>query len=180
MSSAGRSRSADRPGRPTGNDGFTLLELMAVLVVVGLAAGIAMPSISTGLQRWRLRTAALEMNSMLKFTRTQAVAKRQAFQLVLDRSRNLYWLDRPNTVMDAEQAHEKGIRLFALPSGVRFGAVTLGGQETHADELGMVFSPYGTTMASSVQIVDERGHGYQITLDEVTGRSMIRRIGTHG
>ena len=180
MSSVGRLGSADRPDRPTGSGGFTLLELMAVLVVVGLAAGIAMPSISTGLQRWRLRAAALEMHAMLKFTRTQAVAKRQAFQLVLDRSRNLYWLDRPNAVLDAEQAHEKGIRLFALPSGVRFGVVTLGGQETGANELGMVFSPYGTTTGSSVEVVDERRQGYQIVLDRVTGQSAIRRIGSRG
>lgn len=180
MSSVGKGRSADRPGRSIGNGGFTLLELMAVLVVVGLATGIAMPSISTGLQRWRLRTAALEMNSMLKYTRTQAVAKRQAFQLVLDRSRNLYWLDRPNAVLDAEQAYEKGIRLFALPKGVRFGEVKLGGLEATDSQLGVRFSPYGTATASSVQIVDERGHGYQITLDQVTGQSVIRRIDTHG
>lgn len=160
-----------------GHAGFTLLELMAVLVVIGLAAGIAMPSVSTGLQRWRLRAAALEMNAMLKFTRTQAVAKRQAFQLVLDRTRNLYWLDQTNAVLDAEQAHEKGIRLLALPSGVRFGAVSLGGQEIFADELGVVFSPYGTTTGSSIQVVNERGHGYQITLDQVTGLSALRSIG---
>lgn len=153
---------------------------MAVLVVVGLAVGIAMPSISTGLQRWRLRAAVREMNAMLKFTRTEAVAKRQAFQLVLDRSRNLYWLDRSNAVLDAEQAHEKGLRLFALPTGVRFGTVMLGGQEATNSELGMVFSPYGTTTGSSVEVVDERGQGYQILLDQVTGQSVIRRIPTRG
>lgn len=180
MWSAGRSRSADRPHREDGSAGFTLLELMAVLVVVSLAAGLAMPSISTGLQRWRLHTAVRELNTMIKFTRTQAVANRQAFQLVLDRSRNLYWLDRQNASLDAERAHEKGIRLIALPTGVRFGEVKLGGLEATDSQLGMLFSPYGTTTGSSVQVVDERGHGYHIVLDQVTGQSVIRRIDMHG
>jgi len=153
---------------------------MAVLVVVGLAGGIAMPSISTGLQGWRLRTAVREMSAMLKFTRTQAVANRQAFQLVLDRSRNLYWLDRPNAVLDADQAYDKGLRLIPLPKGVRFGEVRVAGQEASADRLGMVFSPYGTTTGNSVEVVDERGMGYRIVLDPVTGQSAIRRIDAQG
>lgn len=178
MSLVGRSGSAGRSQRRIGSRGFTLLEMMAVLVVVGLAAGIAMPSISVSLQQWRLRTAVREMNTMLKFTRTQAVAKRQAFQLVFDRTRHLYWLDRPNAVLDAEQADAKGLRLIALPAGVRFGTVRIGGRESGADRLGMLFSPYGTTTGSLVQVVNDRGQGYQIVLDQVTGQTEIRRLDT--
>lgn len=180
MWSAGNQKSAGSGHRWGGSGGFTLLELMAVVVVVGLVAAMAMPSISTGLQRWRLRTAVLEMNTMLKFTRTQAVARRQAFQLVLDRSRNVYWLDRPNAAMDAEQAEGLGRRLIALPAGVRFGSVRIGDREAASDRLTMMFFPYGTNTGGVVQVVDDRGQGYQIALDQVTGRTTIRRVLANG
>ena len=176
MSSVGRSRSGVRGGWWLRAGGYTLLELIAVLAVVGLALSVVMPSVSSGLHRWRLRAAVREMTTMLKFTRTQAVATRQSLRVVLDRRRNLYWLDRPTSALDADQAQDKGIRLYALPAGVHFGLVTVGGQEKSGDQLGVLFSAYGPTTGTSVQVVGDRGIGYRIVLDQVTGQASIRRM----
>ncbi len=176
MWSVGRPESGTRStSRGGGRDGFTLLELIAVLAVVGVALSVAMPSISSGLQRWRLREAVREMSTMVKFARNQAVTRRQSLQVVLDRARNMYWLDRASMAQDVEQAYEKGMRVYELPDGVRFGQVSIGGRDSDDERLGLVFSPYGTTRAATLQIVDLRGRGYQIVLDQATGHTSILR-----
>lgn len=155
--------------------GFTLLELIAVLAVVGVALSLAMPSISSGLQRWRVREAVREISTMVKFARNQAVIRRQSLQVVLDRTRNMYWLDQASIIQDVDQAYERGLRVYELPDGVRFGVVSVGGRALDVERPGLVFSPYGTTSASSVHIVDERGRGYRILVDQVTGQTSIVR-----
>ena len=173
----GRSRSGIRsPVGSTGTGGFTLLELIAVVAVVGVALSVAMPSLSTGLQRWRMRVAVREMSAMIKFARNQAVARRQSLQIVVDRSRNSFWLDRATVRQDAEQAEEKGLRLYALPDGVRFGTVTVGGLEVENPQFGLLFAPNGSTRADTVQILDANGRGYRIVLDQVTGQASIQRM----
>lgn len=156
--------------------GFTLLELIAVVAVVGVALSVAMPSISTGLHRWRLREAVREMSGMMKFAHNQAVARRQSLQIVVDRSHNAFWLDRATARRDAEQADERGLRVYALPDGVRFGAVMVGGLEVEQEQLGLVFAPNGSTRAEMVQILDAKERGYRIVLDQVTGQASVRRI----
>ena len=113
---------------------------------------------------------------MIKFARNQAVARRQSLQIVVDRSRNSFWLDRAMARQDAEQAEENGLRLYALPDGVRFGAVTVGGLEVESPQFGLLFASNGSTRADTVQIMDANGRGYRIVLDQVTGQTSIQRM----
>lgn len=176
MCSVGKSRSTVRNHQGSGAGGFTLLELVAVLFIVGVAISIAMPTVSNSLRHWRVREATREVATLMKFTRNQSVTGRRTMQVVLDRTRNMFWLDRPAVVMDPEQAEERGIRLYALPTGVRFGSVMFGDREADDAQVGLMFSPQGTTTGGAVQILDEHGRGYQIVLDAVTGRATIRRL----
>ncbi|MFN3477449.1 MAG: GspH/FimT family protein [Candidatus Methylomirabilales bacterium] len=162
---------------PASNIGFTLLELVVVLVIVGMAFSLVLPAIGSGLRHWRLRGAAREVVTLLKFTRNQAVVKKEPFQVILDRSRNLYWLDKGDApvLSDPDQADEKGIRLYALPNGVRFGEVTVDGSNREGERVGILFFPRGSSTGGEVQILDERGKGYRIRVDPVTGHARIAR-----
>jgi prepilin-type N-terminal cleavage/methylation domain-containing protein len=180
MWSVGRSKSGIRsPVGPAGTGGFTLLELIAVVAVTGVALSVAMPSISTGLHRWRMREAVREMNAMIKFARNQAVARRHSLQIVVDRSRNAFWLDRAAARRDAEQADEKGLRLYALPDGVRFGVVTVGRDPAiRAPVCSKWFDPrrYGPDSGCGwTRVPDCVGSGDRTGVDSTDGLLMSRR-----
>lgn len=55
--------------------GFTLMEMLVVLTMVGILAAIAIPSFSQQIKQGRVTTAANQLQSVFKFARSEA-AKR--------------------------------------------------------------------------------------------------------
>jgi general secretion pathway protein H len=64
--------------------GFTILELMAVLAILALAAVFAMPAADRTRRATPLRMAALDMASMLKTARAEALRSNQEQLFTID------------------------------------------------------------------------------------------------
>lgn len=61
--------------------GFTLIELMVTLTVLGVVLAWAIPSFSTILSNNRLETATNELHGALQLARSEAVKRREGVQL---------------------------------------------------------------------------------------------------
>ena len=68
-------RANDGIGPRPGESGFTLIELMMVLVIVAALLGIAGPSFQEALRRSRLQSSLNDAVSMLSFARAEAVSR---------------------------------------------------------------------------------------------------------
>jgi hypothetical protein len=147
------------------------------MAIVGIAMSVVFPGLARGLRQWRLQGAAQEMVTLFKFARNQAVAQRTRLQVVLDRARSVYWLDNVETpvLTDPEQADARGIRLFALPTGLRFGHAQIGGVAVGDDRVGFPFYSRGNSPGGEVEILDGRGRGYSIRVDPLTGHARAQR-----
>jgi type IV fimbrial biogenesis protein FimT len=66
--------------RPIG--GFTLIEMLMVLVIVGIMTAIALPSMRTHLANADIRGVAEEMRSGLEVARTEAIRRNTAVNFV--------------------------------------------------------------------------------------------------
>lgn len=73
---------AARAGAPRAA-GFTLIELVVVILIIAIATGLAAVTMTGGLDGMRLRSATSEVAAQLRFTRAQAIAtgKRQDFAI---------------------------------------------------------------------------------------------------
>ncbi len=58
---------------PQNHKGFTLLELMIVIAIVGVIAAMAVPSFSGNIERSRLKEAVESLKSDLMYARTQSI-----------------------------------------------------------------------------------------------------------
>ncbi|MFN3876449.1 MAG: Tfp pilus assembly protein FimT/FimU, partial [Flavobacteriales bacterium] len=64
--------------------GFTLVELLVVMVVIGLAYSLVPPLFSSGASSAELKAAARQIATGLRRARSEAISKRQEAVLVLD------------------------------------------------------------------------------------------------
>lgn len=174
-----RSAEAEPSGRRSAaaGRGFTLIEVAVVVAIMGIISALVLPGLGDGLRRWRLQAAVRDFATLLKFTRNQAVAGRAPLEMILDRSRNVYWLDRPveGGVPTAEQAMERGIRVYELPASIRFGEVSVSGGDPGLERVPILFFPRGSSTGGEVQILDEKGRTYGVSVDRMTGQARIHR-----
>jgi Tfp pilus assembly protein FimT len=149
------------------------------MAIIGIAMSFVLPALAKGVRQWRIQGAVQEMVTLFKFTRNQAVARRTQLQVVMDRARRVYWLDNADApvLTDPDQADERGIRLFSLPAGLRFGRVTIGSVTVADDRVGIAFLSRGNSTGGDVEILDDRGRRYSIRVDPLTGHARAQRAG---
>jgi len=71
------------------NAGFSLTELMVIIGIIGIMAGIAMPNLIGWLPKYRMGSAAREILGTLEFARLTAVKRNAATLVTLDYANDL-------------------------------------------------------------------------------------------
>jgi prepilin-type N-terminal cleavage/methylation domain-containing protein len=98
--------------------GFTLLELVVVLLVVSVVAMTVVPVMRNFARGRKLSDAAVQVMSLANYARTQSVAQGKYFRLNFDPQAGAYWLTARTYDRFEELGNEFGQR-FVLPEGVR-------------------------------------------------------------
>lgn len=113
--------------RPARSRGFTLIELIAVIVLLAIVLAVSTLSLSRSLSSAKVRAASKDLVAALRYTRGQAIVKGKPQALVLNLENNSYLAPGKKSVSlpkdmvmrlttaDTEQtgANSGGIRFFA-------------------------------------------------------------------
>jgi len=75
--------------------GFTLIEITAVVIIIGMIASIAIVRLDGMLPSTRTESAARELLAQMDFARTQAIAKAQEYSILLDFPEQRYAIRMP-------------------------------------------------------------------------------------
>jgi type IV fimbrial biogenesis protein FimT len=143
--------------------GFTLVELMFVILIFGLVMTMSMPSFGRFLQTWKLHGEVDRVASVLRTARSAAIMRNinSVFQFDQNLGTYFYFED-----LDRDGGHDAGeyqSATFTLPPGIRFESQTLGGTV-------VTFGPKGNTTQNG-NIILENGleRTKQITIFGGTG-----------
>lgn len=137
--------------RSSTRSGVTLIEMLIVVAIVAVVAGVSFPSVASGLDNIRLRSAADAVTGFLNGAMSRVERKEQAVEVVIlpqERALVLY-------------SNEPGFtRRLDLPEGIR-----IEGEEARQ----FLLLPGGTPPAMNIDIFNQRGTHKLIRIDPVTG-----------
>ena len=136
------------------NSGFSMLELLIVIAIIGIIAVFALPSAWTFVKGYRLHTDASAIASQLNVTRFRATSQFTPYRLSVAASTGTYSMDRMNTTY-ASPASEvslglsQGISfLTTCPASVKPGnipsSVTAGSTAVYFNTRGLPVDTTGT------------------------------------
>jgi len=109
--------------------GFTLLELVLVMVVIGTVLGMAAPSLRGFFESRKAADAASTLVALTQFARSGAIAEGRIYRLSLDEAAGTYRLSAQEGGAFVALNSEFG-RVFRFPEGVRSEMLVQGADES--------------------------------------------------
>ena len=148
--------------------GFTLLELVVVMVLIGLTVGFAIPRIRTSLFTSQLKTTARKLTGLIIATGQQARQQQQVFQVRFDPSSNTFYAHPEGTPLTVEtRQRDKRLKVPISVSLVDITSVH-GGKQADG-ELAIRFTARGYVDATLVHLRDEGGDELTLALSPFLG-----------
>lgn len=139
--------------------GFTLVELLVVLALMGLALTVASPLIANALPGTQLRASARDVATGLRYARSLAIASNN--DVTFD-------VDVDGRSFTVPQGHRTG----SFPDDAEIVLTTARSQLLDAGAGSIRFYPDGTSTGGGVEIA-RGGRRFVVTVDWLTGRVEI-------
>lgn len=139
--------------------GFTLLEVLVVLALMGLAYAMAMPMIGAGAATLELKSTTRQLAAGLRKARGDAITQRRETVLTLDVGKRRF-------------AVTGDPKAYALPARVEISLITARSEQLE-DQIGNIrFFPDGTSTGGKITLsVDETRQA--LNIDWLTGKVVV-------
>jgi len=146
------------------SQGFTLLELIIVVLVIALVLAVSYPSLSRGSSSIRLRATGRDVLSTFRYAREKAVTEQTGMQVTVDRQTQELILT--NDIGD-------GARRYKMPATVKISRMSLAGNEVKEGPMIVRFLPNGSAENAEILLTSDTGSFLRIITDPITGGARI-------
>lgn len=146
------------------SEGFTLLELVIVILVIVLAVGISYPALTHGSAIFQLRAAGRDVLNTFRYAREKAITEQRRLMVVVDP-------ETQKVVLSDEFGD--GARTLAMPHHVRIERVVLEEHELMQGPLVVHFLPNGSSENAEIVLRSDSGAVLHIVTDPITGGARI-------
>ena len=150
--------------------GFTLFELLIVLVIVGLMSSLIAPNLFGNIGRMNLKTAAKSIAASLRYARSLAASEKITYLALFDFEKHSFSL--------LNEKNPDDVKVYHLPEGVRFQkAISASAKENMQSGIFRIcFFPNGSGSGGEVILADERGSQYVIRVHFITGITELKEL----
>jgi general secretion pathway protein H len=140
--------------------GFTLVEIMVVMVIIALVLGLIATSLSRSVSAAEARAASRKLVASLRYTRARAI---------IDKQERVFQVDTENRSYQAP-----GREQVQLPEGVDVTITTARSEFTSESVGGIRFFPDGGSTGGHIELL-VNGREYRVDVAWLTGESQLAR-----
>ena len=160
--------------------GYTLLELLVVLIIIGLVSAMVAPKLVGSLHSLNIQTTAKRLASSLRYAREQAVSEKTTCVALLDINNhrlliffNQDELDERSSDYSGEEGVSKARLVYDLPTDITVEKIESFSGEAESDPFRIYFFPNGSSTGGKITLRNERQKQFQITVDFITASVTI-------
>jgi general secretion pathway protein H len=144
------------------NKGFSLIELIVVLIVISLSISLVAPSLSRFSKTVELKGAAKKVSTILRYCRSEAVNKGHNYQVLFDSDIREV---KVQSMVSEEEKRKDPVKTYAIPDGIQMKGVNL-----------IEFYSNGGSNGGTI-LLDSKDHkGYKIKVQFLTGMVEIEKV----
>ncbi|GBE34890.1 hypothetical protein BMS3Bbin06_01424 [bacterium BMS3Bbin06] len=146
----------NRTGHHNSERGFTLMELIVVMVLVGIMVGLVGIGFSRALPGAKFRSMVRDISSMLRYAKNNAQIRGRETTVTIDIDNHRVWVTKKKILTLPEDI---GIRIKDPFEG-----------EIDSGSYQVTFYPEGASSGAEI-ILTRKATSYSITVDPLTGSS---------
>jgi general secretion pathway protein H len=161
--------------------GFSLVEMVIVLVLISLSVALVIPSLSRFSKRIELKAAAQKVSSILRYFRSESIQKGKIYQVLFDpelREIKVQELEGEGQGEEEKGGQEPRIfpKSYLLPRGIQMKEVNILSSEFPSDLPAIEFYPDGGSNGGSILLDGQDQKGYRIKVHFLTGMVEIEEV----
>ena len=145
--------------------GFTLLELIVVMIIIGLVMAAAYPAISRGSIALQLRSTGRDVLNTFRYAREKAVTEQTRMKVLVDRDKQQLTLT---------DYFGDGARTYLLPKDIRIQRIALAGNEIAEGSMTVRFLPNGSCDSGEILLQADKGAWIKVSTDPITGGARMQ------
>jgi len=149
----------------TRSKGFSLIELIIVLIIISLLTLLVTPSLTRTVRHMEVRSVAKKISSVLRFCRSNAVNKNKIYQVHFDLEANQL------SVLSGGEGGEPFVveKSYPLPKEIQIEKTDFGKTLSEASFPTLEFYPNGGSNGGEALVRSGESRGYSISVDFLTG-----------
>jgi len=141
--------------------GFTLMELVVVMVIIAVGAVLVVPNMGAWLPNYRLRSAARDIVSIMRVAQMKAVSNNMEYQVRIDAGSYVLERNSGGWVIEGETK--------TLPKGITFNGNTFTNPANNA-----LFRPNSSSNGGTLRLQNTKGTQREIRVLPSTGRITVQ------
>ena len=162
--------------------GFTLFELLIVLVVISLMSAMVIPRLSGHLSKLELKTAAKRTAAVLRYARNKAATDKVIVSAAFDFEnrkisvyafpefqKSLYKKDLSKKDKDSKVEPRITDTIYPLPDGIGFLYEEEQTKNAEMTTVSILFFPNGSCSGGTITLGNENGKRFKLKIDPITG-----------
>ena len=154
------------------NKGFSLIEVIVVLLITSLAIALVAPSLSRFSSTVELKAAAKKVSTILRYYRSEAINQGKVYQIFFDSDLNEVSVQPVVSSEEKEESEKKEEvikKTYSLPKGIHIKDVEVESTQYPSDLPTIEFYSNGGSNGGTITLDSQGRQGYKIEVNFLTG-----------